>query len=215
MSSVKEYAAPEITVTYDAKRCIHAAECVRALPAVFDPKGKPWIQPQNAAASAVAAAVQGCPTGALQVVWKDGRAAEPVPARNEAHVVADGPVYLRGDIEIHDAAGAVVARESRMALCRCGASGNKPYCDGMHEKIGFDDAGQFADKVEFPAADASGKLVVAAQPDGPAHVKGKLALLRADKSIGASGDECWLCRCGASANKPFCDGSHQKVGFAG
>lgn len=215
MSSIKEYAAPEITVTYDVKRCIHAAECVRGLPAVFDPQGKPWIQPHNAAAAAVAETVLRCPTGALHAVWKDGSAAEPVPAHNEAQVMADGPIYLRGDIEIRDAAGNLMARETRMALCRCGASGNKPYCDGMHEKIGFDDGGQFANKVELALSDTSGTLVVTAQPNGPVQVKGKLALLCADKSVGASVEECWLCRCGASANKPYCDGSHKKIGFAG
>ena len=214
MSTIKRYAGAEITVAYDVARCIHAAECVHGLPAVFDPNGKPWIQPANAAAQALADTVARCPTGALQVQRNDGRPAEAVPATNEATLCAGGPVYLRGDIEVRDRSGNLVARETRMALCRCGASANKPYCDRSHERVGFADPGDFSAEVEF-AGPADGALVVVANPNGPLHIQGKLALRRADGSLAAAAAQCWLCRCGSSANKPFCDGTHKKIGFQG
>ncbi len=214
MSTTKRYTTAEITVAYDAGRCIHAAECVRGLPAVFDPDARPWIRPENASAQALVDTVARCPTGALRAQWNDGRDAEAAPADNEATVCAGGPVYLRGNIEVRDRAGNLLARETRMALCRCGASANKPYCDRSHERVGFGDAAQFSAEVEF-AGPADGTLVVVATPNGPVHVKGKLALRRPDGSMAAAAAQCWLCRCGSSANKPFCDGTHKKIGFQG
>ena len=61
------YRGTEVTVTFDTKVCIHAGNCVRQLPAVFDLKGKPWVQPDKATADAVVAQVGGCPSGALQI----------------------------------------------------------------------------------------------------------------------------------------------------
>ena len=132
MKEVKVYAVPGVSVRYDAARCIHAAECVHGLPSVFDLQARPWIQPHKASAAAVAAVVARCPSGALHASYDDGRAAEEAPGRNEVRMVADGPHHLRGDIEIRSDDGAVLARDTRMALCRCGASGNKPYCDNSH-----------------------------------------------------------------------------------
>jgi CDGSH-type Zn-finger protein/uncharacterized Fe-S cluster protein YjdI len=215
MSSTKAYAGPQITVTFDSSRCIHAGECVRGLPAVFDARAQPWIQPGNAGAEAIAEVVTRCPSGALRVTWKDGRAAEPAPTCNEARVCADGPLYLRGAVELRDAAGNLLARETRVALCRCGASRRKPYCDGSHAKAGFADAGQVADNVAFGAEQAEGPLVVTVLADGPLQVKGKLVIKGAQEAIGFGGEQCWLCRCGASGKKPFCDGSHKKAGFSG
>jgi putative methionine-R-sulfoxide reductase with GAF domain/uncharacterized Fe-S cluster protein YjdI len=57
---------PEITVTFDPNRCIHSGRCLAALPAVFDVRRTRWIQPEAAAADAVAGAVSRCPSGALQ-----------------------------------------------------------------------------------------------------------------------------------------------------
>jgi uncharacterized Fe-S cluster protein YjdI len=62
----KSYAAPGVTVTFDGEVCVHAAECVRGLPAVFDTAARPWIQPANATVEQVVAQVRRCPSGALQ-----------------------------------------------------------------------------------------------------------------------------------------------------
>lgn len=133
-TSGKAYTAPGITVYYDAVRCRHVAACVRGLPNVFDPQARPWIQPANAEAEAVAAVVRTCPTGALHYVLEGGPAETPDPATTIAPL-PNGPLIVRGDLTLMTAGGPV--REVRAALCRCGASTHKPYCDGTHDKIGW------------------------------------------------------------------------------
>ena len=123
---MKVYKGQGVSVRFNAARCTHAAKCVHGLPRVFDTQARPWIQPGKATADEVVAVVARCPTGALQASYDDGRNAEAMPARNELRMVADGPHHLRGDIEIRDGSGTALARETRVALCRCGASGNKP-----------------------------------------------------------------------------------------
>lgn len=211
MSEVKVYKGQRVSVQFDATRCIHSAECVRGLPAVFDPKARPWIRPDQATADAVVAVVARCPTGALQARDEQGRVAESVPERNELRIVADGPHHLRGDIEVRDDAGTLLARETRLALCRCGASGHKPYCDGSHVGSGFADEG--ACRSGETAPPGSGPLVLTLCKDGPVQCDGPVALFDAFGAPIATVQQTWLCRCGASKNKPYCDGSHQQVGF--
>src|ERR1041384_5178212 len=86
---------------------------------------------------AVARVVARCPTGALHFDRRDGGAPEPVPAANTVLISRDGPVYLRGDIEVRDEAGEVVLRDARVGLCRCGHSRTKPLCDNSHLQRGF------------------------------------------------------------------------------
>jgi uncharacterized Fe-S cluster protein YjdI len=136
-SKIREYTGEGIVVSYDVQRCIHAAECVRTLPQVFDPNRRPWINPQDASADDVAAAVQRCPTGALHFTRTDGGAPEPVPTENTITLEPNGPLYIRGNIELTDAQGTIVLHDTRVALCRCGASEIKPFCDGSHERVGF------------------------------------------------------------------------------
>ena len=135
--AAREYAGKQVVVSFDAARCIHAAECVRGAPEVFDPDGKPWIQPDNGDAQAIAAVVRRCPTGALSMRFVDGSRAEQPDDAASATLVADGPIYLRGRVLISGGAHASLAEYTRVALCRCGASANKPFCDGSHKKIGF------------------------------------------------------------------------------
>lgn len=134
---IKEYEAPDVVVGFDARRCIHAARCVSELPAVFDTSKRPWIQADAAEAEAVIAQVARCPTGALIARRPDGTRVEAAPTDIAIEEVADGPLYVSGQITITDPDGGVFADETRVALCRCGASGNKPFCDGSHEGAGF------------------------------------------------------------------------------
>jgi len=71
----------------------------------------------------------------------------------------DGPILVRGEVEIRDAAGRVVPRRrATVALCRCGASGIKPFCDGSHKAIGFrtdDEVPRPPEPVPGPGADAT------------------------------------------------------------
>ena len=199
------------TVTYDAKRCIHAAECVHGLPAVFDPNAKPWINPDGADAAALAAAVARCPSGALAIERPDNSVASSA-ADNAATLTANGPAYLRGNIALVSSDGAAQT-EARMALCRCGASQNKPYCDGSHNAAAFRDPGLLpADCVTGPPS-AGGKLTVTPLPNGPVKCEGLLTITGSDGRCTAT-EKAFLCRCGASGNKPFCDGTHKQISFA-
>lgn len=136
-SKTLHYSGKKAAVSYDVRRCIHAAECVHGLPEVFDPGRKPWIDPDRAEAEQLLQVIMRCPTGALHLERIDGEQAEPTPERNTAIVERNGPVYLRGDLEIVTGEGEVLLRDTRIALCRCGASENKPFCDGSHVRIGF------------------------------------------------------------------------------
>jgi CDGSH-type Zn-finger protein/uncharacterized Fe-S cluster protein YjdI len=198
-------------VTYDVKRCIHSAECVHGLPAVFDSNAKPWINPDGADAAALATVVDRCPSGALHVVRADG-VAELAPAQNTATLTADGPTYLRGDLALMAPDDSVTLGDTRMALCRCGASQNKPLCDGSHRKSGFRHDGALR-AGERPAAPvASGRLSIRANSNGPLILTGALTLMGTNGRTSYA-QTTFLCRCGASANKPYCDGTHKKIGF--
>ena len=132
----REYTRPEIRVQWYASRCIHSGACIRALPSVFDPKRRPWIDIQAAAADAIASAVVRCPTGALQYERFDGGPNETAPDRVQITPVPNGPYFVRGPCDIVQADG-TIRRETRAALCRCGQSKHLPYCDNTHRAIGF------------------------------------------------------------------------------
>lgn len=129
----KAYTDDDITVYYDAGRCIHFAACVRGLPQVFNPKAKPWIRADAAPAEQIAGVVRRCPTGALHYDLKDGPAESPEPTSVE--VRENGPLFLRGDLTLAAPDSAMPGgevKDTRAALCRCGGSSNKPFCDGTH-----------------------------------------------------------------------------------
>lgn len=133
----RKYTAEGIVVYYQPRLCIHAAECVRGIPTVFDTQKRPWIQPEYATPDQIAEVVQRCPSGALQFERLDGGELEPTPAFVEIRAVENGPLYVRAPLNFQDASGAVIYQGNRAALCRCGASKNKPFCDNSHREIGF------------------------------------------------------------------------------
>ena len=108
--------------------------------------------------------------------------------------------------------GSVMLRDTRMALCRCGASQNKPLCDGSHRNSGFRHDGALqAGEAPVPPV-AGGPLAIRASSDGPLIVTGALTLMGTNGRA-SHAETTFLCRCGASGNKPYCDGSHRKIGF--
>jgi CDGSH-type Zn-finger protein len=111
--------------------------CVRALPQVFQPEARPWVVADAADADAVAAAVESCPTGALRYRRLDGGPQEESPEETIVDPRPNGPLFLRGRLRIVDERGDVIREDTRVALCRCGASENKPFCDGSHRRVGF------------------------------------------------------------------------------
>jgi CDGSH-type Zn-finger protein/uncharacterized Fe-S cluster protein YjdI len=209
----KAYSTDAITVTYDVKRCIHAAACVKGLRAVFNPDQKPWVQPQHAAPTEVAEVIHRCPSGALHYQRHDGGAAEATPAENTVQLDPNGPLYLRGRLEVKTAAGEALLQETRLALCRCGASQNKPFCDNSHRQINFTHAGTLNEN-RLKAGEAQDPtLTISPAANGPLLIKGPLSIHSADGQQHFSGIQGALCRCGHSENKPFCDGTHKKIAF--
>lgn len=212
MSKVHTYDGENLEIRYDVRRCIHAAECVKGAPEVFNPDNRPWVSPDAAPADRVAEVIHRCPTGALTYARRDGQAEEQAPKENTVRVAKDGPVYLHGEIELEDAEGNV-RRETRVAICRCGASRYKPYCDGSHSKIDFADPGVVGDAKTKDADGDQTTLRAKVTPDGPVLIEGPHRLVDAEGRTVKETGSGYLCRCGKSANRPFCDGSHTD-GFA-
>ncbi|OGA22430.1 MAG: hypothetical protein A3I02_04925 [Betaproteobacteria bacterium RIFCSPLOWO2_02_FULL_67_26] len=214
-SKIFRYDSDGIVVTYEARRCIHAEACVHGLPAAFDPKRKPWVDAGAAPADDIARVIERCPTGALQYQRKDGGPHEAPPPKNTVRIAADGPLYFHGRVQVNAADGQPLARETRVALCRCGKSALKPFCDGSHTKAGFKDAGAVSSlQVKNEAGKSGdGALVITCSTDGSLGVGGDFELVDAKGGVAGRGNLTWLCRCGGSGNKPFCDGTHKKIGF--
>jgi uncharacterized Fe-S cluster protein YjdI len=132
----REYRNDSIVVYWEPKLCIHTANCIRRLDRVFNPRLRPWVKLEAADANAISEAVIGCPTGALSFERLDGGPQEPIPEPT-VEPQPNGPLYVRGAIEIRDQEGNLLREATRVALCRCGHSDNKPFCDNSHRLIGF------------------------------------------------------------------------------
>jgi CDGSH-type Zn-finger protein len=194
----------------------------------------------------------------------------------------NGPMIVKGLENFIDSDGTRLATRAAMGLCRCGASKNKPFCDGSHIESGFSDerspdrtqdevssyegeritihnnplicsVARFChkelesvfnvhsdpwiapneDSIEniktliekCPSGALSYSINGQAQPEsdreasitiqrnGPFRITGGITFNAANWGQGASREHYTLCRCGASKNKPFCDGSHVKINF--
>ncbi len=207
--SSERYAGKSITVINHGDRCIHSRNCVLGLPHVFVGNvDGPWIQPDNAQTDEVVAIIRSCPSGALAYERHDGGAAEPPSQVNTVHVRENGPLAFHGELHIDRERASL-----RATLCRCGASRHKPYCDGSHHEAGFEATGETPSQASEPLTVPGGRLVVTPLPDGPLLVQGSVEICSGTGRTISRAEQAALCRCGASGNKPFCDGSHQRVGF--
>ncbi len=135
----KHYKKDDITIVWQPHVCIHSTICFRGLPNVFDPRKRPWITPEHSDSEAIMKQIDACPSGALSYL-KESKEQESVEVANETIVEAtkNGPLLVFGNITIKDAAGNLTKKHKVTALCRCGASENKPFCDGSHAKISFE-----------------------------------------------------------------------------
>ena len=128
----------------------------------------------------------------------------------------DGPLKVEGEIEILAADGSPLKKAAQVWLCRCGKSATKPYCDSSHKAAGFRDAcavsPTYRPKVLEPGTPGAG-LRVTPKADGPLRCFGEMQIRNASGAIVWNGSQAALCRCGASNNKPFCDGTHREIGF--
>ncbi|HVP04180.1 MAG TPA: (4Fe-4S)-binding protein [Dehalococcoidia bacterium] len=133
----REYFTDEIIVTWEPSFCMHSARCLMGLPQVFDADARPWIAIDAASADEIAEVVMQCPSGALHFRRLNGGRQEEAPAETTVRAVRNGPLFQRGRIRITDNEGKIIREDTRVALCRCGGSANKPFCDGTHRAIGF------------------------------------------------------------------------------
>jgi len=199
----------KLTLIYEGKKCIHARHCVTWGPNVFlaNVKG-PWIVPDAIDAERLAEIAHVCPSGAIRYKRKDGRPDEAAPPVNLIAVREAGPYAVRADIRL-DGENA----HYRATLCRCGASKNKPFCDGSHHEINFVASGEPPSKQTDALAVRDGPLAIDPELDGPLQVRGNLEITSGTGRRVACVTQARLCRCGGSATKPFCDGSHARIGF--
>jgi len=150
-----------------------------------------------------------CPSGAIQYRRKDGGREEQAPPVNLISTRESGPYAFRGDLRID---GAPIGY--RATLCRCGASKNKPFCDGSHHDIGFNASGEPATGADTAMLDVrDGPIDIAPQTDGPLAVRGNMEIISGTGRVVARPQSARLCRCGHSSTKPFCDNTHIKIGF--
>jgi len=209
---ILEFEGNERSVTWDGRLCIHAAECVRDRSALFEYGRKPWGQPDLVDAATVDDVVRRCPSGALVARDADGVLQADSPEENTATVCPDGPLYFEGDLDVDGAKDDMEGVRVRAALCRCGASKNKPFCDNSHQKAEFKDSGAVGQT--GPGLEATGgTLRIGRAPNGPLLISGNLSIRAASGQIRWRGTKAALCRCGHSENKPFCDGAHRAAKF--
>jgi uncharacterized Fe-S cluster protein YjdI len=131
------YANDAIEVVWEPRLCIHSGNCWHRLNNVFNPEARPWVDVDGATPEEIAETILTCPTGALHFRRLDGGPQEEPQEPATLEPCPNGPLFLRGRVRIVDADGNVMREDTRVALCRCGGSGNKPFCDGTHRTIGF------------------------------------------------------------------------------
>lgn len=143
-----KYSNDEITVIWQPKLCTHSTICWKGLGAVFNPKVRPWVNMAGSDTATIKAQVARCPSGALAIetITLATAGNEPTPLNTTETetvmpttiiITAGGPAIVQGPCVMTLPDGHTETKEGKIALCRCGASGNKPYCDGSHVKIGF------------------------------------------------------------------------------
>lgn len=134
----KHYQNGNLRINWEPAKCIHAGICARELPSVFRPQERPWVKAEAASADRIAEQIDKCPSGALSYTREDDVKATQVKP-TQLNIADDGPILMSGPIDIQYKGDHITIEEGKkVALCRCGASKKKPYCDGTHSKIDFE-----------------------------------------------------------------------------
>ncbi len=199
----------DATIHFHGKRCIHARFCVLGTPTVFkaNTPGE-WIFPDTQPVEAVVRIAYNCPSGAIQYERNDGGPPEAPPQVNVAYLRENGPYAFRAPLTV---AGVNIG--FRATLCRCGASKNKPFCDGSHNTLPFKATGEPDTRQSQPLKVRDGPVDISPEKNGPLVVTGNLEICSGTgRTIDRVG-RARLCRCGGSRTKPFCDNTHLKIGF--
>jgi CDGSH-type Zn-finger protein/uncharacterized Fe-S cluster protein YjdI len=199
----------EVVVHFEGQRCIHSRHCVLDRPDVFVPNVQgEWIHPDRASPAELTELAHNCPSGAIRCEAADGTALESAPSVNTVRIRENGPLSVRAPILMQGR-----AEGFRLTLCRCGASTHKPFCDGSHATVNFVASGEVAAVDSTPLVKRDGPLTIEPTPDGPLHVTGNLEVVTGTGKTVNRVTDTWLCRCGQSKRKPYCDGSHREVAF--
>ena len=146
---------------------------------------------------------------------------QPPSNRPRITLSRDGPYLVTVD-DLTNSKGERLEARHGVALCRCGASARKPFCDSSHIRIGFSDeqrpdrtpdrvAADYTQHCQTGPRDVNAPSIRITQ-NGPYEVQG-IDLDTESWSEGASRERFTLCRCGGSKNKPFCDGTHRSIKF--
>lgn len=196
-----------ITLRFDGQRCIHARHCVLSAPEVFQANTPgTWIRPDAAPAEHCVRVAHNCPSGAITYERHDGGPPELAPSVNVLRVRENGPYAVHARMEPEELG-------FRVTLCRCGQSKRKPYCDGSHVANAFAATGEPPTTALPALAERGGMLLIEPTPNGPISLTGNVEICTGTGRTVTRTRSARLCRCGASDNKPFCDGSHARIGF--
>ncbi|TGL59023.1 CDGSH iron-sulfur domain-containing protein [Leptospira sarikeiensis] len=199
----------KVTILFEGKKCVHSRNCVLSRPDVFVPNVEgEWIYPDKATPEEVKSLALNCPSGAIRFESEDTSLTETPPLVNVLRVRENGPLAVHAEIELEG-----TEKEYRLTLCRCGASSNKPYCDASHVGIGFMATGEPPVQEFQPLPTRNGKLNIEPTKNGPLKFSGNLEICSGTGKVTNKITETYLCRCGGSSNKPYCDGTHRKIKF--
>ncbi len=134
----KKYTNGEVTVVWKPNQCIHSTICFKGLSSVFDPRKRPWVTAEGGTTQEIVDQIKKCPSGALSYFMNAGAEGEiKVDAETIVETMTNGPLLVYGNVTVKDAAGNLTKKNNVTAFCRCGGSGNKPFCDGSHKRIDF------------------------------------------------------------------------------
>ena len=209
MSGIEKVASDTVEIEFEGQRCIHSRHCVLGRPDVFVPNVQgEWIHPERATPDDVAELAHRCPSGAIRYRRLDGGPQERSPLVNTLGVRENGPLALHAPMTLAGQPAGL-----RATLCRCGRSSNKPWCDGAHAAAGFAATGEPSGKPSEPLGVRDGAVDIRPIRNGPLRIDGAVELVSGTGRTLDRAMQLWLCRCGQSANKPYCDGTHKKSGF--
>lgn len=144
---IKEYSNGEVTVYWQSELCIHSANCLIGLPSVFNTKKRPWINVHASGSKEIMKIVDTCPSRAL-IYLKSTKFITSKPRKTvkkkskfaRVQIMENGPALITGNFIIRNPKKKKIKIYNEVAaICRCGGSKKKPFCDGTHQTIGFKD----------------------------------------------------------------------------
>lgn len=137
-----KYSNGEVTIVWKPTICIHSTLCWKGLKEVFNPAERPWIKPEGSATEKIIEQVRKCPSGALSYFMNHEADSSKEIVAEAAEMIAieispNGPILIKSECTIVHSDGRTEIKKGGTALCRCGHSSNKPFCDNSHKRNGF------------------------------------------------------------------------------